>query len=157
MYCVIKCVKSTRVLKAKFSSSVFHSCKEKTPKTRILDSGLQCVKKNPGNPSYTSLRKGDSHLKNNSSTSTHMVHPLHSVTEPYSLTHLTVDSMWVIASTTCVLYLLPPRIPPVPRGSGYLSSPTCSCTIPHIPNRSHNSYPLAYEDGTDRVFRNVGI
>jgi hypothetical protein len=44
MYCVTKCVKSTRVLKGKFASSVFHSCKEKTPETRILVSGLQCVK-----------------------------------------------------------------------------------------------------------------
>jgi hypothetical protein len=44
MYCVIKCVKSTRVLKGKFASSVFHSCKEKTPKTRILVTGPQCVK-----------------------------------------------------------------------------------------------------------------
>jgi hypothetical protein len=39
-----KCVKSTRVLKVKFASSVFHSCKEKTPKLRILVSGPQCVK-----------------------------------------------------------------------------------------------------------------
>jgi hypothetical protein len=44
MYCVIKCVKSTRVLKGKFASPVFHSCKEKTPKTRKLVSGPQCVK-----------------------------------------------------------------------------------------------------------------
>jgi hypothetical protein len=34
-----------RVLKGKFASSVFHSCKEKTPKTRILVSGPQCVKR----------------------------------------------------------------------------------------------------------------
>jgi hypothetical protein len=45
MYCVIKCVKSPRVLKGKFASSVFQSCKEKTPKTRILVSGPQCVNK----------------------------------------------------------------------------------------------------------------
>jgi hypothetical protein len=32
------------VLKGKFASSVFHGCKEKTPKTRILVSGPQCVK-----------------------------------------------------------------------------------------------------------------
>jgi hypothetical protein len=29
MYCVIKCLKSTRVLKGKFTSSAFHSCKKK--------------------------------------------------------------------------------------------------------------------------------
>jgi hypothetical protein len=46
IYCVIKCVKSTRVLKGKFASSVFQSRKEKTPKTRILVSGQQCVKAN---------------------------------------------------------------------------------------------------------------
>jgi hypothetical protein len=45
IYCVIKCVKSTRVLKGKFASSVFQSCKEKTPpKTRKLVSVPQCVK-----------------------------------------------------------------------------------------------------------------
>jgi hypothetical protein len=43
--CVIKCVKSTRVLKGKFASSVFQSCKEKTPKTRKLVSGPHCVKR----------------------------------------------------------------------------------------------------------------
>jgi hypothetical protein len=31
------------VLKGKFASSVFQSCKEKTPKTRKLVSGPQCV------------------------------------------------------------------------------------------------------------------
>jgi hypothetical protein len=31
------------VLNGKFASSVFHSCKEKTPKMRILVSGPQCV------------------------------------------------------------------------------------------------------------------
>jgi hypothetical protein len=33
-----------RVLKGKFTSSVFQSFKEKTPKTRKLVSGPQCVK-----------------------------------------------------------------------------------------------------------------
>jgi hypothetical protein len=32
-----------RVLKGKFASSVFQSCKEKTPNTRKLVSGFQCV------------------------------------------------------------------------------------------------------------------
>jgi hypothetical protein len=44
IYCVIKCVKSSRVLKGKFASFVFQSCIEKTPKTRKLVSGPQCVK-----------------------------------------------------------------------------------------------------------------
>jgi hypothetical protein len=37
----------------------------------------------------------------------------------------------------------------LPRGSGYFSSQTFSRTIPHILNRSHTSYLLAYEDGTE--------
>jgi hypothetical protein len=37
-----------------------------------------------------------------------MVYTPAPVTEPYSLIHITVDSMWVIASTTCFLYLLHP-------------------------------------------------
>jgi hypothetical protein len=44
-----------------------------------------------------------------------------------------------------------------PWGSGYFSSQTFSRTIPHFLNRSHTSYLLACEDGTDRVFRNAGI
>jgi hypothetical protein len=34
------------VLQGKFASSVFQSCKKKTPKTRKLVSGPQCVKRN---------------------------------------------------------------------------------------------------------------
>jgi hypothetical protein len=37
-----------------------------------------------------------------------MVHTPHPVTEPYSLSHLAVVSMWVIAFTTCFLCLLTP-------------------------------------------------
>jgi hypothetical protein len=54
--------------------------------------------------------------------------------------------MWVIASTNCILYLSHPDYL-LPRGSGYFSSQTFSLSIPHILNRSHTSYPLAYEDG----------
>jgi hypothetical protein len=43
MYCVIKCVKTKRVLKGKFSSSVFHSCNAKMQKTQICVTGPQCV------------------------------------------------------------------------------------------------------------------
>jgi hypothetical protein len=50
--------------------------------------------------------------ENNSLTSNPMVHSLHPITEPNSLTHLHVVSMWVIASTTCFLYLLPSQLPP---------------------------------------------
>jgi hypothetical protein len=38
-----------RVLKGKFLSSVFHSCKAKNAKTRILVTGPQCVKREHGN------------------------------------------------------------------------------------------------------------
>jgi hypothetical protein len=56
------------------------------------------------------------------------VHPPHTITEPYSLTHLPMNSMWVIASTTCFLYLLPPWLP-FRRGSGYFSN--FSTTTPY--------------------------
>jgi hypothetical protein len=44
MYCVIKCVKTKRVLKGKFALSVFHSCNAKTQKTQICITGPQFVK-----------------------------------------------------------------------------------------------------------------
>jgi hypothetical protein len=44
-----------------------------------------------------------------------------------------------------------------PRSSTYFSIQTFPCIIPHILNLSHTSYLLAYEDGTDRMFRNIGI
>jgi hypothetical protein len=40
IYCVIKSVKTKRVLKRKFASSVFQNCK----KTQICVTGPQCVK-----------------------------------------------------------------------------------------------------------------
>jgi hypothetical protein len=40
MYCVIKCIKTKRVLKGKFVSSVFHGC---NAKTQICITGPQCV------------------------------------------------------------------------------------------------------------------
>jgi hypothetical protein len=45
MYCVIKCVKTKRVLKGNFASSVFHSCNAQTQKTQICVTGPQCVNK----------------------------------------------------------------------------------------------------------------
>jgi hypothetical protein len=44
MYCVIKCVKNTRMLKGNFVSSVFQNCNAKTQKTQICVTGPQCVK-----------------------------------------------------------------------------------------------------------------
>jgi hypothetical protein len=87
-----------------------------------------------------------------------MVHPPNLVTEPYSLTHthLSVASMWVIASRTYFLCLFPPRLLPS-EGLRLYPEPRISRTIPHILNRSHTSYLPAYDDGTDRAFRNVGI
>jgi hypothetical protein len=46
MYCVIKCVKTKRVLKRKFASSAFHNCNAKMQKTQICVTGPQCVKSN---------------------------------------------------------------------------------------------------------------
>jgi hypothetical protein len=45
MYCVIKCVKTKRVLKRKFASSVFHNC---NAKTQICVTGHQSVKRGTG-------------------------------------------------------------------------------------------------------------
>jgi hypothetical protein len=66
-----------------------------------------------------------------------MVHPPHPITEPYSLTHLPVASMWVIASTTCFLYLLPPRLPP-PKGLRLFFEPNLfTYYTPHSQPQSH--------------------
>jgi hypothetical protein len=43
------------------------------------------------------------------------------------------------------------------KGSGYFSSQTFPHINTNIPNRGHTLYPPAYVDGTDTVFRNVGI
>jgi hypothetical protein len=43
MYCVIRCVKTKRVLKGSFATSVFHSCNVKTQKTQICVTGPHCV------------------------------------------------------------------------------------------------------------------
>jgi hypothetical protein len=59
--------------------------------------------------------------------------------------------MWVIASTTCLLYLLPPRLPPSEGLRLIFRAKRFARTIPHILNRSHTSYLPAYEDGTDSV------
>jgi hypothetical protein len=74
---------------------------------------------------------------------------LFSVTEPYSLTHLPVASMWVIISTTCFLYLLPPLLPPPEELRLFFVTEPFSLTITHVLNRGHTSYPLTYEDGPD--------
>jgi hypothetical protein len=43
IYCVIKCVKTKRVLKHKFASSVFQNCNAKAQKMQICVTGPQCV------------------------------------------------------------------------------------------------------------------
>jgi len=44
-----------------------------------------------------------------------------------------------------------------PIGSGYFRAKPFPYKYPNILKPSHPSYLPAYEDGTDRVFRNVGI
>jgi hypothetical protein len=44
MYCVIKCVKTKRVLEHKFASTLFHNRNVKMQKTQICVTGPQCVK-----------------------------------------------------------------------------------------------------------------
>ena len=42
-------------------------------------------------------------------------------------------------------------------GSGYFRAKTFPVLIPQFLKPSHPSYLSVYEDGTDRVLRNVGI
>jgi len=67
-------------------------------------------------------------------------------------------SMWVIT----LLYLLSNRIHPypvthLPIGSGYFRAKPSPVWIPQQFSNLVILYLLAYEDGTERVFRNVGI
>jgi len=82
----------------------------------------------------------------------------HPDTRRISFTYVPVASMWVIALHNLFLYSDPP--PPCHPPSYWLrlfSSQTFSYKYPNILNPSHSSYLSAYEDETDRVFRNVSI
>jgi stalled ribosome rescue protein Dom34 len=56
IYSVIKCVKTKRVLKRKFASSVFQNCMQRRKKTQICVTGPQCVKEEFGNIFGLSVR-----------------------------------------------------------------------------------------------------
>ena len=85
-----------------------------------------------------------------------MAHP---DTRPISFTYQTVASMWVVILHSPFLYFDSPLTCHPPSCWLRLFS---SQTFSHINTstllkRSHSSYLPAYEDGTDRVFQNVGI
>ena len=78
---------------------------------------------------------------------------------PISFTYPSLASMWVVTHHRLFLYSDPPQ--PCHPPSYWLrvfSSQTFSRIIPrHFSNLIHSSHLPAYEDGTDTVFRNVGI
>jgi hypothetical protein len=73
---------------------------------------------------------------------------VHADTRPISFTYAPVASTWVVTLHNLFLY----SDPPLPhRPSPYW------LRILNILKPCHSSYLTAYEDGTDRVFRNIGI
>jgi hypothetical protein len=84
-----------------------------------------------------------------------MVHPdMH----PISFTYLPVASMWVVTLHDLFLY----SDPPLPSPSFLLVQAIFEPNLfpykyPNIFKPSHSSYLSAYEDGTGRVFQNIGI
>ena len=85
-----------------------------------------------------------------------MAHPH---TCPISFTYLPMASMWVITLHSLFLYSDPPlpRHPPSYWLRLFSSQTFSHINTPTFLKPSHSSYLPAYEDGTDRVFRNVGI
>jgi hypothetical protein len=110
---------------------------------------------NSGNPFYASLGKQTATWKTIVWPLPLMVHTPHPATEPYSLTHLPVAFMWVIASTTYFLHLLPPGLPPS-EGLRLFFEPNFFTYYTQLSQPQSHSYLLTYEDATDRVFRNIG-
>jgi hypothetical protein len=112
---------------------------------------------NLGNPFYTSLRKGDSHLKHISLTYTI---PWLTPTRALSPSHTRAwPPCGSLPSATC--FCAQTRHYPVPPSSYWLTLFSSQTFPPYkysnIFKPSHPSYLSAYENGTDRVFRNVGV
>ena len=108
---------------------------------------------NLGNRFYTSLRKGDSHLKHNSLTSTI---PGLTLTRALSPSH---TRPWPVCgslpSTVCFCILTCPYpVTPLSTGSGYFWANRSPYYTPTFlePSSFYTHLP-AYEDGTDSVFR----
>jgi len=82
----------------------------------------------------------------------------HPDTCPISFAYPPVASMWVVTLHSLFLY----SDPPLPSPSFLLAQTIFEPNLflykyPNILKTSHSSYLPAYEDGTDRMFRNVGI
>ena len=107
---------------------------------------------NLGNCFYTSLRKGDSHLKHNSVTSTI---PGLTPTRALSPSH---TCPWPVCgslpSTVCFCTTCPYPVTLLPNGSGYFWANLFPYYTPTFlkPSSFYTHLP-AYEDGTDRVIR----
>jgi hypothetical protein len=109
------------------------------------------------NSAFEGLRKGDSHIKHNSLTSTA---PWLTPTRALSPSH---TRQWPacgsLPSTTCFCTRTSHYpVTLIPIGSGYFrAKPFPINKYSKIFKPCHPSYLSAYEDGTDRVFWNVGI
>ena len=74
-----------------------------------------------------------------------------------SFTHVPMASMWVIALHSLFLGLAPTLSPYFRLAHAIFEPNLFPYKYPNILNPSYSSYLPAYEGGTDRVFRNVGI
>jgi hypothetical protein len=90
------------------------------------------------NPSYTSLRKSDSHIKQHNSLT------------------FTIPCLHVGRYPSQPVSVLCPRTNDLPNGPT-LTTFFCINTSTILKPGYYSSYLPAYEDGTERVFRNVGI
>ena len=111
---------------------------------------------NLGNPFYTSLRKGDSHLKHNSLPSTvPWITPTRAISPLHSLPWPPYGSLPSAACFSTQTHPYPVTLLPI--GSGFFEPKLFPYKYSNILNPTHSSYLPAYEVGTDGVFRNVGI
>jgi hypothetical protein len=116
---------------------------------------------NPGNLFYISSRKAGNHLFHNSSISTIPWLTL-LTTKQRCISHtsyIPIASMWVVAlhSLFLCLDLPPPCHPPSDWLRLFFVPNLFPYNYPNILDPSHSSYLPAREDGTGRVFWNVGI
>jgi hypothetical protein len=103
---------------------------------------------------YTSLRKGDSHLKHNSLASTI---PYPTLTHTITLTYPPMAAI-VGPQPVSVLCPAPTQSPSFLMAQAiFQAKPFPAYTPTFIKPSSFHTHLPAYEDGTDRVFRNIGI
>ena len=88
-----------------------------------------------------------------------MTHTPQRDTRRNSFPYAPVASMCVVTLRSLFLYSDPPPTlsPSFPLAQVILEPKLLPYKYPNILNQSYSSYPPDYEDGTDRVFRNIGI